>query len=225
METDELEVTLWSHYGMLVPYINVYICDLLEIAEYRGKCKYDMYGDIYLDAIPEQELCKSVRSAMNGKLLIQFGEVIKQYYWEHGVDERDGIAKSIKEILEWCFVVTDEENSTDGKTYVKIVGHTPKDKKKRLSHFYPLSFYKFIYEADEIEDKGTFYSRYLEIPYKINEYIVSGKKTKRTKEIPGQWYREMRTFMETEADRKEWYDYYEDIDLDRIKRMIPYLQE
>lgn len=220
-----IDEKLWFWYEKMVPYVNVYICQLLGIAESRGMCKYDSYGDLFLEKIPEKELCTSIIAAINKGWLIEFAKDIKSYF--PGNCDIDNIRDAMKDILIWCFGTKDDTSSTGEKKYIKIVGHTAKDKNIRMSFFHALSFYKWVYEADGINAPEKFYLEHIEIPYETKCQIFE-EKMGRNKQLyvmedREKWYKDMKKFMNMEGKEEGWYGYLDDIELDRIKREMLYL--
>ena len=71
---------------------------------------------------------------------------------------------------------------------------------------------------------------HLEIPYYVNLYRIQGRMTgsgkqKYTEEYIRQWEVKMREFLRQEQKNGVRYGYFENIDLDRIARSMPYITE
>lgn len=216
---------MWDLFERVTPIINVYICQLFDIAESRGKCKYDQYGDSYLDEIPEDILCESVLAALNKEgILILYDEIIED---KNTViqDKYENIKEEVKDLLTWCFTKKIKEDSN----MVKIIGHTSKNINIKIPIFHALSFYKFIYESESIQDLTEYYIEHIKIPYISNGLIIEPKlkkyKNVYTLEESEKWYLKMKSFMRDEADKNAWNSFREDIELDKIKRSMPYIEK
>ena len=70
----------------------------------------------------------------------------------------------------------------------------------------------------------------LEIPYYVNLYRIQGRTTgggkqKYTEQYIQQWEAQMRGFLQEEQKKGVRYGYFENMDLDRIARSMPYIME
>lgn len=233
----EIEKEEREYLEEIVQDINLFICRLYDIAAERGTGKFDIYGNIYLENIPFELLCEVLISAINVKKLKNTMENICKLYIED--DEKysiEFIKSEIKKILLLYFVVEDFERQEDGeqKKYIKLMGRMENEEDRRMSSFQVVSFYKYIYEFYKLPESlpvkdrpKEFRKRYLDIPYRVNKYLLEKKKCRecelysaRDAEI---WRREMREFLDTELGEERKQRYFEDMELDRIERSIPYL--
>lgn len=216
--------------------INLFVCDLFDLASERGKCSIDEYGASYLSGIPLKLLCDTVIAFLNVqsmKILIRKGNG-QNIYSENEkkiVDER--IRAEIKKILFCHFLRYDERKDTgeNNVEYVQIIGHMERNINRRISYFFALVVYKFVFEKDLLnQSQEEFWSRKIIIPYEVNlqRFFVRrvGKvKRKYSKEYIVQWKQEMCLFLKKESAEGGRYGYFEDIVIDEIANGMQYIVE
>lgn len=96
-----------------------------------------------------------------------------------------------------------------GKTErrVKIVGGEKRSAEERVSSFYAVALYKYLYEKTEDQAAWKqFKEEYLEIPYYVNLYRIQGRTTgggkqKYTEQYIQQWEAQMRGFLQEEQKK------------------------
>ena len=110
-----------------------------------------------------------------------------------------------------------------GKTErrVKIVGGEKRSAEERVSSFYAVALYKYLYE--KTEDQAA-WKQFKDL-YRIQGRTTGGGKQKYTEQYIQQWEAQMRGFLQEEQKKGVRYGYFENMDLDRIARSMPYIME
>ena len=239
-------VNIFDSLATLTPGINWLLSDLMEIAMAKGTSNENGAGESYLDGIPLDDLCKTAIAALNVSKMRSYISKVKSNF---DIEDKDEVIKqSVKKILSLNTVVyTDVSGKIKGlpdKECVRIIGSAKREPEGRISFFYALSLYKYIYEKnDNPEEDMLFWAEHIEIPYQVNLYRVRGRevgrknvkffwnlsqsgerKKNQLSVCPSQeWENKMRKFIEDEVVNSKRYGYFENMDLDRVARSIPYV--
>lgn len=239
-------VNIFDSLATLTPGINWLLSDLMEIAMAKGTGNENGAGESYLDGIPLDDLCKTAIAALNVSKMKSYISKVKS---DFDIKDKDEVIRqSVKKILSLNTVVyTDVSgkiNELPDKECVRIIGSAKREPEGRISFFYALSLYKYVYEkSDNTEENALFWAEHIEIPYRVNLYRVrgrevgrknvkffwdlsqSGKKKNNQLSVcsPQEWENKMRKFIEDEVVNSKRYGYFENMDLDRIARSIPYV--
>lgn len=225
----EITVAMWSCLHELEAGVKWVLRDLLDIAAERGKCKETPDGERYLDGIPLEELCHTMIAALNVTKMKHYASQVQKLTGCFG--EADEIIKNAIRLMLSLYLepYEVEPDKTEGR--VKIIGCVKRPVEERVSSFYAISLYKYLYEAQENEKvMCRFKEDHLEIPYYVNLYGIRGRMTgsgsqRYTEEYICQWEVQMREFLQQEQKNGVRYGYVENIDLDRIARSMPYIME
>ena len=225
----EITVAMWSCFRELEPGVKWVLRDLLDIASERGKCKETPEGERYLDGIPLEELSHTIIAALNAAKMRRYASQVQKLTGCFvAADEivKNGIRLMLSLYLEPYEI---EPNKTEGR--VRIIGCAKRPVEERVSSFYATSLYKYLYGEQENEEAmRRFKEDHLEIPYYVNLYRIQGRMTgsgkqKYTEEYIRQWEVKMREFLRQEQKNGVRYGYFENIDMDRIARSMPYITE
>ena len=225
----EIAVATWSCFRELEPGVKWILSDLLDIAAERGNCKESPEGERYLDGIPMEELCHTMIAALN---------VTKMKHYAAQVQTLTACSRTAAEIVKngiriMLSLYLEPYETEPGKTErrVKIVGGEKRSAEERVSSFYAVALYKYLYEKTEDQAAWKqFKEEYLEIPYYVNLYRIQGRTTgggkqKYTEQYIQQWEAQMWGFLQEEQKKGVRYGYFENMDLDRIARSMPYIME
>lgn len=239
-------VNIFDSLATLTPGINWLLSDLMEIAMAKGTSNENGAGESYLDGIPLDDLCMTAIAALNvSKMRCYIGKLTSNF--DIG-DYDQVIEQSVKKILSLNTVVyTDVSGKINGlpdKECVRIIGSAKREPEGRISFFYALSLYKYVYEkSDNSDENALFWMEHIEIPYRVNLYRVRGreggrknvkfvwessqsgerKKNQLSVCSPQEWENKMRKFIGDEVVNSKRYGYFENMDLDRVARSIPYV--
>ena len=219
-------VNIFDSLATLTPGINWLLSDLMEIAMAKGTGNENGAGESYLDGIPLDDLCKTAIAALNVSKMKSYISKVKS---DFDIKDTD---------------VSGKINELPDKECVRIIGSAKREPEGRISFFYALSLYKYVYEkSDNTEENALFWAEHIEIPYRVNLYRVRGREVGR-KNVkffwdlsqsgkrknnqlsvcsPQEWENKMRKFIEDEVVNSKRYGYFENMDLDRIARSIPYV--
>lgn len=213
----------------LEPGVKWILSDLLDIAAERGNCKESPEGERYLDGIPMEELCHTMIAALN---------VTKMKHYAAQVQTLTACSRTAAEIVKngiriMLSLYLEPYETEPGKTErrVKIVGGEKRSAEERVSSFYAVALYKYLYEKTEDQAAWKqFKEEYLEIPYYVNLYRIQGRTSWRRKtKVHRTIYSAMgSTDAGIPAGRTKKgvrYGYFENMDLDRIARSMPYIME
>ena len=172
----EIAVATWSCFRELEPGVKWILSDLLDIAAERGNCKESPEGERYLDGIPMEELCHTMIAALN---------VTKMKHYAAQVQTLTACSRTAAEIVKngiriMLSLYLEPYETEPGKTErrVKIVGGEKRSAEERVSSFYAVALYKYLYEKTEDQAAWKqFKEEYLEIPYYVNLYRIQGRTT------------------------------------------------
>ena len=216
----EIAVATWSCFRELEPGVKWILSDLLDIAAERGNCKESPEGERYLDGIPMEELCHTMIAALN---------VTKMKHYAAQVQTLTACSRTAAEIVKngiriMLSLYLEPYETEPGKTErrVKIVGGEKRSAEERVSSFYAVALYKYLYEKTEDQAAWKqFKEEYLEIPYYVNLYRIQGRTTgggkqKYTEQYIQQWEAQMRGFLQEEQKKGVRYGYFENMDLDHM---------
>lgn len=206
---------------IIVEHVHLFLFELFDVAIERDNFKFDEYGDVYLDNIPLKLLYCSLVASMNGTLLKQ---LVDKENKKLNFD-----VEQLRNILLQDFAV---QEISDG--VMKIYMPTEENFRQKIARFHVVSFYKMIYERDQLIGKDgdnseqiveNFNMKHIVIPFYVNMKRAGSEKKKVTlkNDYLKNWKNEMKTFLleELDEDYSQWY--LEDIELDRIERNLPYL--
>ena len=206
---------------ILVEHVHLFLFELFDVAIERDNFKFDEYGDVYLDNIPLKLLYCSLVASMNGTLLKQ---LVDRENKKLNFD-----VEQLRNILLQDFAV---QEISDG--VMKIYMPTEENFRQKIARFHVVSFYKMIYERDQLIGKDgdnseqiveNFNMKHIVIPFYVNMQRAGSEEKKVTlkNDYLKNWKNEMKTFLleELDEDYSQWY--LEDIELDRIERNLPYL--